>query len=96
MNNLQKEKVSLKAPSTDCFNIMSPKYFILLKYPKFQHHTVPLKNDYFDDFLKNIVVPFTKFHLIPLEQKLVDYPLQNQSLKFLEKSSFEPFSFRID
>ena len=46
--------------------------------------------------LKNVDFPFRTLHVIPVEQKFINYSLQNQFLKFLKKSTFEPFSFRID
>ena len=57
-----------------------------------------LKNYHFDKkkLLQNVVASFNMLLLTPSELKLVDYLLQNQSLKWLEKSTFEPFSFRID
>ena len=41
------------------------------------------------------VATFKTLLLTPSKLKLLDYLFQNQSLKFLEKSTFEPFSFTI-
>ena len=46
--------------------------------------------------LQNVVVSFNTVLLKPLELQLGDHLLQNPSLKLLEKSTFEPFSFRIE
>ena len=46
--------------------------------------------------LQNVVAPFNTLLLTPSKLRLVDYLPQNQSFKVLEKSAFEPLSFRID
>ena len=55
----------------------------------------PIITDHFD-ILQNVIASFNTLLLTPSELKLVDCLLQNQSLKLLEKSATEPFSFRID
>ena len=45
--------------------------------------------------VQDIKAPFITLLLTPLKQKLVDFSIQNQSLKFLKKSNFGPFRFKI-
>ena len=65
--------------NTDRVNIMNPKYFIMLKWQFLKDQLLWQKP------LKNIIAPFITRILTHLEPKLVDYALQNRSLKFLGK-----------
>ena len=57
----------------------------LLVHPSF-------RTEFLYKLFTDTVVPFIKLLLTPS----VDYPLQNELLKFLKKSIFESFSFELD
>ena len=83
--------------STDRVNILNPsKGLHNTEVTRYLTPQLSRKQLFWYKILWKIMVLFITLLLIPLEQKSVDYALWNRFLKFLEKSPFGPFCFKID